>query len=73
MRAPLDELESTLDPALFMRVHRSFIVRRDRVGALRRLAGGGAELVMSDGTVVPVSRRRRARVIDMLELRGQRG
>lgn len=62
VRAPLDALEQSLDPRVFVRVHRSYIVRIDRVVALRRRPRGGAELVVEGGAVLPVSRRRRARV-----------
>ncbi len=62
VRAPLDTLEQSLDPRVFVRVHRSYIVRIDRVVALRRRTQGGAELVVEGGAVLPVSRRRRARV-----------
>jgi len=65
VRTSLDALEETLDPRHFARVHRSYIVRIDRVAALRRLDGGGAEVVMADGVVLPVSRRRRTRVISL--------
>jgi two-component system LytT family response regulator len=58
IRTPLDALERTLDPKVFARVHRSYIVRLDRVRAVRR--GPSAELVLGDGVVIPVSRRRRA-------------
>jgi two-component system, LytTR family, response regulator len=60
VRIPLDALEEMLDPTFFVRVHRSYIVRLDRVAALRRHERSGAEIVMADGVVVPVSRRRRA-------------
>jgi two-component system LytT family response regulator len=65
VRTSLDALEEMLDPRLFTRVHRSYIVRIDRVAALRRLGGGGAEVVMTEGVVLPVSRRRRTRVIGL--------
>jgi len=58
IRTPLDALERTLDPKVFARVHRSYIVRLDRVRAVRR--GPSAGLVLEDGVVIPVSRRRRA-------------
>jgi two-component system, LytTR family, response regulator len=58
IRTPLDALERTLDPKAFARVHRSYIVRLDRVRAVRR--GASTELVLEDGVVIPVSRRRRA-------------
>ena len=66
VRAPLDTLEQSLDPRVFVRVHRSYIVRIDRVVALRRRPRGGAELVVEGGAVLPVSRRRRARVARLL-------
>jgi len=65
VRTPLDALERTLDPRVFVRIHRSYIVRIDRVIALRRRARGGAELVMEGGGVLPVSRRRRPRVAEL--------
>jgi two-component system LytT family response regulator len=58
VRTALDALERGLDPAVFTRVHRSYIVRIDRVREVRRT--NGAELVLADGVVLPVSRRRRA-------------
>ncbi len=67
LRAPLSALEARLDPARFARVHRSAIVRLDRV---RDLEAGGARrealLRLVDGTAVPVSRRRLARVKALL-------
>jgi two-component system, LytTR family, response regulator len=62
VRTPLDALERTLDPRYFTRIHRSYIVRIDRVVAVRRRARGGAELLLAGGKTLPVSRRRRARV-----------
>jgi two-component system, LytTR family, response regulator len=58
VRTPLDALERRLDPSQFARVHRSYIARLDRVREFRR--ANGAELVLADGTILPVSRRRRA-------------
>jgi len=69
VRMPLDELENRLDPKEFARVHRSYIVRIDRVEALRRLDRGGAELVVAGGVVLPVSRRRKARVVELFQPR----
>jgi two-component system LytT family response regulator len=69
IRSALDALERTLDPRLFLRIHRSYIVRIDRVTAVRRHAGSGAELVVNGGVVLPVSRRRRARVASVLAAR----
>ncbi len=63
VRESLAALESRLDPARFVRVHRSAIVRVDGV---RELQTGSSEreavLVLRDGTELPVSRRRLAKV-----------
>jgi two-component system LytT family response regulator len=64
VRTALDALERALDPALFVRVHRSYIVRLARVREVRRT--NGAELVLGDGSVLPVSRRRRATLETLL-------
>ncbi len=62
VRVSLDMLETRLDPAAFLRVHRSYIVRLDRVTAVRALPGGRRALVLASGATVPVSRRRRATI-----------
>ena len=65
VRTALDALERSLDPSLFTRIHRSYIVRLDRVREVRRT--NGAELVLNDGSVLPVSRRRRAALESLLK------
>lgn len=52
----LAALETSL-PATFLRVHRSHIVNLDEIAELRRTAGALGELRLSNGTIVPVSRR----------------
>lgn len=59
VRTPLDELERSLSPERFLRVHRSYIVPLSGVVAIRR-TGGGVVLELRNGATVPVSRRRRA-------------
>jgi len=61
VRRPLDELEQSLSPAQFVRVHRSYIVPRDAVGAVRR-AEGKVVVELRNGMTIPVSRRRRGEV-----------
>lgn len=61
VRTPLDVLEGRLDPSRFVRVHRSYIVAMKSVTAIRR-SGARSELVLRDGVVLPVSRRRHARL-----------
>lgn len=60
VRCALDALERQLDSSLFVRLHRSSIVRIDRIAETRRKRGGATSLVLRDGTVLPVARRRRA-------------
>lgn len=63
VRRSLDELERALGPAAFLRVHRSYLVRRSAVVEARLgAAARRRELVLASGTAVPVSRRRRAAV-----------
>lgn len=60
LRESLSALESRLDPARFLRIHRTAIVRLDQVRELRTDPGleGEALLLLRDGTRLPVSRRR---------------
>lgn len=68
MRQSLAALTERLDPARFVRTHRSTIVNLSRVQELRVLPGGGSALVLLDGTRVPLSRRHREHVRDILGL-----
>jgi DNA-binding LytR/AlgR family response regulator len=57
----IGDVESRLDPAQFVRVHRSHIINRDRVVRLRRKGDNGLlELAGQDTYTVPVSRSRLA-------------
>lgn len=53
----LSELHRKLDGREFLRVHRSAVVNRTFVDAIRAGAKDGLSLVMKGGAVVPVSRR----------------
>jgi two-component system, LytTR family, response regulator len=61
VRTALDTLEKQLDPAAFIRVHRSHIVAQRSIAAVRRV-GAHRELLLRDGSTVPVSRRRHGRL-----------
>jgi two-component system LytT family response regulator len=63
IRTPLETLERALDPTVFVRIHRSYIIRLDRVTEIRRDKKGGPDVVLDSGVGAPVSRRRRS-VID---------
>ena len=66
IRESLASLEQRLDPNRFIRVHRSAIVPLDRVREMRSVAPGESVLVLRDGTRIPVSRRRREQVAELI-------
>lgn len=59
LRSTLTAVESRLDPARFVRVHRSYIVNLDQIAEIEPTDGGDAKITMKDGSVVPCSRRYR--------------
>jgi two-component system LytT family response regulator len=60
LRATLASLESRLDPARFMRVHRAAIVNLAWVRSVDE--AGGLQITLSTGELIPVSRARRREV-----------
>jgi len=62
LRETLASLETTLDPARFVRIHRSAIVTIDRVAALTPASHGDAEILLRDGTRLAASRTWRDRL-----------
>lgn len=70
LREPLRELEGRLDPRRFFRIHRSAIVNLARVRELQPHFHGDGILVMQDGTRLRVSRARRPRLHQLLDLTG---
>lgn len=65
-RTTIAALARRLDPGLFLRVHRSHVVRVDAVERVERTASGDAELHLTDGAVVPVGRSHRNDVLARL-------
>jgi len=57
LRITMAVLEARLDPVLFLRSHRSWLVNRDQLRSIEPLDGGEALLHMADGAKVPCSRR----------------
>lgn len=61
LRETLASLEQQLDPELFVRIHRSVIVRIDRIQELHPASHGDMDVVLRDGTTLTMSRTWRAR------------
>jgi hypothetical protein len=66
VRLTLAELEQSLDPARFLRVHRSRIVNVDRIARAEPAGGGRLLLHMQDGEAVTASRAGTRKLRDRL-------
>jgi two-component system LytT family response regulator len=66
IRDPLANLEQRLDPARFVRVHRSAIVNVERVVEIRLDWQNRHVVVLRDGQRLPLSRRRRERLEEVM-------
>jgi two-component system LytT family response regulator len=58
IRERMQTLEERLDPEQFFRIHRSAIVKLDRVEALLREPGGDYAVKLKSGVELSVSRNR---------------
>lgn len=56
-----------LNPARFMRVHRSFLVNRNRIASVRRRTTGSYQIVTDSGRELPVGRSYRSDVRGLFE------
>ena len=63
VRATIADLEAGLDPARFARIHRGTIVRLDCVREVIPATHGDYDVMLSDGTVLKLSRRFRTRLL----------
>ena len=66
VRVSLGALERLLDPALFVRVHRSAIINLDRLKEIVSDSSGDGVILLGDGTRVRLARSRRAAVDRLL-------
>lgn len=69
IRDSLSSLDSRLDPAQFLRIHRSTIVQVDRIARLAALANRDALVTLRDGTILRASRTYCGRLRDLLRNR----
>ncbi|MBU2172237.1 MAG: LytTR family transcriptional regulator [Gammaproteobacteria bacterium] len=60
LRSTLTDFLTQLDPAQFVRVHRSYAVNLNAIAEIAPLDSGDARLHMKDGSTVPCSRRYRS-------------
>ncbi|MBB5769348.1 LytTR family DNA-binding domain-containing protein [Xanthomonas euroxanthea] len=57
LRSTMAAIEARLDPAVFVRIHRSYLVKLARVQAIEPLESGDARVHLADAAVLPCSRR----------------
>jgi len=62
----LAELEAQLDPARFVRIHRSYLLHVERLARLELYAKDSWLAILADGTKLPVSRSGHARLKELL-------
>lgn len=70
-RKTLAELEHTLDPRVFLRMHRSYIVNTGRIRQVKPLLKGEFAIVLADGTMLDTGRTYREAVENFLRERAQ--
>jgi len=64
---PIGDLESQLDPARFVRIHRSALVNLERVTRIEPYGKDSRIAILADGTQLPVSRTGYARLLEAME------
>ncbi|MCD7097117.1 LytTR family DNA-binding domain-containing protein [Stenotrophomonas sp. MMGLT7] len=62
LRSTMAAIEARLDPARFVRIHRSYLVNLERIASIEPLEGGEARVHLRDGARLPCSRNYRARL-----------
>jgi two-component system LytT family response regulator len=72
IRESLTSLQNRLNPLDFLRIHRSVIVRSERIRSVK-MEEGGDTIVLHDGQHLPVSRRNKAAVKRLLHRIGRIG
>ena len=64
---PIAQLEAQLDPARFVRIHRSTLVNLERITRIEPYGKESRLAILADGTRLPVSRSGYARLLDAME------
>jgi two-component system, LytTR family, response regulator len=73
LRRSMAELDEELDQNVFCRIHRSTIVRLDRVRGLKLNESGEYDVLLEDGTKLRLSRRYRKELQSRLNVRSSSG
>jgi len=68
LREKMHDLEGRLDPAKFVRIHRSVIVNLDRIKEMQPHFNGDYVVILEDGTQLRLSRTRREHLEDRLRI-----
>jgi two-component system LytT family response regulator len=68
LRETMSQLESRLDPARFLRVHRSAIVNLDRIKELQPWFRGDYRVILRDGTELTLTKTHREKLESRLLL-----
>jgi two-component system LytT family response regulator len=63
----LTSLAASLDPARFLRVHRSYVVNIERLRKVELYAKNSHVAILADGTRIPVSREGHAKLLTFLQ------
>ena len=71
LRSTISGIETQLDPARFIRIHRSYIVNLDAITSIEPLDSGDARVHMQDGDPLPCSRTYRQALRERFELAAQ--
>jgi two-component system LytT family response regulator len=66
MRSTLQSVLERLDPEIFVRIHRSYAVRLDRITKIEG-SGGDGSVILDDGTELPLSRTYREALLAALD------
>ena len=66
MRERISAIEQQINPAQFIRIHRSVIVRIDRIKEMKPLLNGDHLLTLHDGTQLSLSRTYRDKVLGLI-------
>ena len=66
MRQSLNALEKQINDSRFIRVHRTAIINKDYLSHTQKTTSGEMQLVLNNGQVLPVSRRRKEAIASLL-------